>query len=107
MSELVAGSTGRRNTGAKSPCWGLVFQGLTWSFVELPNKPRGVTLVFSRPGKPSDNAFIEAFNSRFRAECLNAHGFMSRADAQKKLEDWRRYYNEGAPTRRNRPEDAD
>src|SRR5437764_4174057 len=32
---------------------------------------RGVTLDFSRPGKPTDNAFIEAFNSRFRAECLN------------------------------------
>ena len=33
---------------------------------------RGVTLDFSRPGKPTDNAFIEAFNSRFPAECLNA-----------------------------------
>ena len=32
-----------------------------------------VTLDFSRPGKPTDNAFIEAFNGRFRAECLNAH----------------------------------
>ena len=36
---------------------------------------RGVTLDFSRPGKPTDNAFIEAFNGRFRAECLNAHWF--------------------------------
>lgn len=58
---------------------------------------RGVTLDFSRPGKPTDNAFIEAFNSRFRAECLNAHWFMSLADAQKKLEDWRKYYNEERP----------
>lgn len=33
---------------------------------------RGVTLDFSRPGKPTDNAYIEAFNGRFRAECLNA-----------------------------------
>lgn len=57
----------------------------------------GVTLDFSRPGKPTDNAFIEAFNGRFRAECLNAHWFMSLADAQKKLEDWRRYYNEERP----------
>lgn len=31
---------------------------------------KGVTLDFSRPGKPTDNAFIEAFNGRFRAECL-------------------------------------
>ncbi|GAB4073137.1 hypothetical protein GCM10028812_52870 [Ancylobacter sonchi] len=34
---------------------------------------KGVTLDFSRPGKPTDNAFIEAFNGRFRSECLNAH----------------------------------
>lgn len=45
-----------------------------------------VTLDFSRPGKPTDNAFIEAFNGRFRAECLNAHWFMSLADATEKLE---------------------
>ena len=38
---------------------------------------RGVTLDFSRPGKPTDNAFIETFNGKFRAECLNAHWFMS------------------------------
>jgi putative transposase len=58
---------------------------------------RGVTLDFSRPGKPTDNAFIEAFDGRFRAECLNAHWFLSFADAQKKVEDWRRYYNEERP----------
>ena len=38
---------------------------------------RGVTLDFSPPGKPTDNAFIESFNGKFRAECLNAHGFLS------------------------------
>jgi hypothetical protein len=32
---LLAGSTGRRNTGVKSLCWGFKLQGLTWSFVEL------------------------------------------------------------------------
>lgn len=58
---------------------------------------RGVTLDFSRPGKPTDNAFIEAFNGRFRAECLNAHWFLSLADAQKKLEAWRKYYNKERP----------
>ena len=31
---------------------------------------RGVALDFSRPGKPTDNAFIEVFNERFRVECL-------------------------------------
>ena len=58
---------------------------------------RGVTLDFSRPGKPTDNAYIEAFNGRFRAECLNAHWFLTLADAAEKMEDWRRYYNEERP----------
>jgi putative transposase len=57
----------------------------------------GVTLDFSRPGKPTDNAFIEAFNSKFRSECLNAHWFMSLDDAHSKMEEWRRYYNEERP----------
>ncbi len=58
---------------------------------------RGVTLDFSRPGKPTDNAFIEAFNGRFRAECLNAHWFLTLDDARMKMEEWRRYYNEDRP----------
>ena len=58
---------------------------------------RGVTLDFSRPGKPTDNAFIEAFNGRFRVECLNQHWFMSLEDAREKLGDWRKYYNKDRP----------
>ena len=58
---------------------------------------RGVTLDFSRPGKPTDNAYIEAFNGRFRAECLNTHWFLTLEDAREKLEEWRRYYNEDRP----------
>jgi putative transposase len=58
---------------------------------------RGVTLDFSRPGKPTDNAFIESFNGKFRAECLNTHWFMSLDDARRKCEAWRRDYNEGRP----------
>ena len=57
----------------------------------------GVELDFSRPGKPTDNAFIEAFNGRLRAECLNTHWFLSLADAREKLEHWRRDYNEVRP----------
>jgi len=58
---------------------------------------RGVILGFSRPGKPTDNAFIEAFNSKLRSECLNAHWFLSLEDACEKLEAWRRHYNEERP----------
>ena len=57
----------------------------------------GVTLDFSLPGKPTDNAFIEAINSKFRSECLNAHWFMSLDDARWKMEDCRKYYNEERP----------
>ncbi len=55
--------------------------------------------LYIAPGKPTDNAFIEAFNSKFRSECLNAHWFKSLDDARSKMEDWRRYYNEERPHR--------
>ena len=48
--------------------------------------PRGVILDFSRPGKPTDNSFIESFDGKLRAECLNTHWFMSLDDARAKLE---------------------
>ena len=46
-----------------------------------------VVLDFSRLGKPTDNAFIESFNGKFRAECLSVHWFMSLEDARKKMGD--------------------
>ena len=58
---------------------------------------RDVTLDFSRPGKPTDNAFIESLNGKFRAECLNTHWLMSLDDAVRKCEAWRRDYNEVRP----------
>ena len=57
----------------------------------------GVVLDFSRPGKPTDNAFAESFNGRVRAECLNATWFLSLADARLKCEAWRTDYNEVRP----------
>ena len=42
----------------------------------------GVTLDFSRPGKPTDNAFVESFNGRLRDECLNTHWFLSLEDTR-------------------------
>ena len=56
-----------------------------------------VTLDFSRPGKPTDNAVIESFNGSFRDECLNAHWFLSLQDAQEKIESWRIEYNTFRP----------
>jgi putative transposase len=62
-----------------------------WAFM------RGVTLDFSRPGKPTDNAFIESLNGKFRAECLNTHWFLCLDEARQKCEAWRRDYNEVRP----------
>ncbi len=45
-----------------------------------------VTLDFSRPGKPTDNAFIESFNGRLRQECLNQNWFTSLDDAKQIVE---------------------
>jgi putative transposase len=56
-----------------------------------------VTLDFSRPGKPTDNPFIESFNGRLRQECLNQHWFLDLRDAAQKVEAWRIDYNECRP----------
>ncbi len=53
----------------------------------------GVQLYFIDPGKPTQNAYIESFNGRFREECLNLHWFTTLAEAQRIIEDWRVDYN--------------
>jgi putative transposase len=58
-----------------------------------------VRLDFIRPGKPVDNAHIEAFNGRVRDECLNQHWFLNLNDARRILEDWRNTYNTARPHR--------
>jgi putative transposase len=59
----------------------------------------GVRIAFSRPGKPTDNAFVESFNRTFRAECLDAHWFTTLAETRQIIESWRREYNESRPPR--------
>jgi len=56
-----------------------------------------VTMEFSRPGKPSDNAHIESFNGRFRDKCLNGHWFTDLTEAKRVIESCRRDYNESRP----------
>ena len=57
----------------------------------------GVTIDFSRPGKPMDNALVESFNGSFRDECLNVNWFLSMEDAREKIDRWRVDYNEFRP----------
>jgi putative transposase len=59
----------------------------------------GVILDFSRPGKPTDNAYIETFNGTLRAECLDTHWFGTMEEAKERIEAWRREYNESRPHR--------
>ena len=59
----------------------------------------GVKIDFSRPGRPTDNAFCESFNGTFRAECLDTNWFQSLQEAQNIIEQWRQEYNESRPHR--------
>ncbi len=61
--------------------------------VQLHRNPQ----QFIDPGKPMQNCFIESFNGRLREECLNANWFVTLADARRKIEAWRRDYNEQRP----------
>ena len=58
-----------------------------------------VKIDFSRPGKPTDNAFVESFNGTFRCECLDVHWFQTLTEAKQLIECWRREYNESRPHR--------
>lgn len=59
-----------------------------------------VEMDFSRPGKPTYNAFIEAFSGRFRQECLDENWSLPLEDAKEMVGSWRRHYNG------ERPDDA-
>jgi putative transposase len=56
-----------------------------------------VKLIFSRPGTPTDNPYIEAFNGRLRDECLDQHWFASLEDARTIIEAWWVEYNSERP----------
>lgn len=56
-----------------------------------------VIMDYSRPGKPTDNPFVESFNGCFRDECLNAHWLLSLEDVAEKIEAWRMEYNHYRP----------
>jgi len=57
----------------------------------------GVQLDFIRPGRPTENGYIESFNGRLRDECLNVQVFFALADVREKLELWRQDYNQVRP----------
>lgn len=52
-----------------------------------------VKLNFIAPGKPTQNAFIESFNGKFRMECLDENWFTDLAEARETIEAWKQEYN--------------
>ena len=60
-------------------------------------KESGVEWHYIAPGKPTQNAFVESFNGRFRDECLNEHLFSSLHEARGLIEAWRIDYNTQRP----------
>lgn len=69
----------------------------TGHLVDLWAYRHKLRIDFSRPGKPTDNAFIETFNGSLRDECLNVHWFETLAEAHRLIETWRIEYNESRP----------
>jgi putative transposase len=57
----------------------------------------GIALIHIQPGKPMQNGYVESFNGRFRAECLNANWCLNLKDAREKIESWRQEYNSERP----------
>jgi len=58
-----------------------------------------IELDFSRPGKPTDNAFAESFNASVRKELLNTSWFDTLEMARQAARSWRKDYNEVRPHR--------
>lgn len=60
-------------------------------------KESHVKLAFIQPGKPTQNAFIESLNGKFRNECLNQNWFRSIEGADREIMKWREHYNTVRP----------
>jgi putative transposase len=56
-----------------------------------------VRLFFIEPGKPTQNAFIESFNGKFRNECLDQHWFSTVHEARLIIETYRKEYETERP----------
>ena len=56
-----------------------------------------IELRFIQPGCPTQNAYIESFNGRFREECLSQHWFASLSHMRSVIDNWRYDYNHHRP----------
>ena len=58
---------------------------------------RKIDLVRIQPGKPTQNAYVESFNSKMREECLRVSWFQNLFEARRIIAAWHRDYNERRP----------
>lgn len=60
-------------------------------------KQRGITLWYTQPGNPQQNAYIERYNRTMREELLNRHLFVSLEQMQELSTEWLWTYNNRRP----------
>jgi putative transposase len=61
------------------------------------SRESGVKLSFIQPGKPTQNAFVESLNDKFRNECLNKHWSRTLDEARWEIDKWREHYHNVRP----------
>ncbi len=57
----------------------------------------GITLEFIKPGKPTQNSFVERFNRTYRQEVLDSYIFETLDQVRAFTAEWLREYNEERP----------
>ena len=57
----------------------------------------GVQLEFIKPGKPTQNSYVERFNRTYRTEVLDMYAFRRLSEVREITNNWIREYNEERP----------
>jgi len=60
-------------------------------------KDNGISIYFIEKGRPTQNAYIESFNGKFRDECLSDTVWRDISHARRDIEIWRMDYNWNRP----------
>ena len=91
----ISGERVARVLGELEPTRGLAAQIVSDNGPEFTSKAMflwaqrsRVKLHFIQPGKPTQNAFVESYNGKFRDACLNEHWFVTITDARRTIETW-------------------